>query len=117
MTLPTPRFSLVEKFAIVQAVDAVIVADGEIHNGEIDALGTLMRLIDFETNFILQARNMSLEQGHAVLREMSPKKKRTLAIILEEIAISDGFIHEKESSLISSILESIGLNQKIKAAK
>ncbi|MBM1105553.1 TerB family tellurite resistance protein [Aurantibacter crassamenti] len=117
MKISTLGFSLVEKFAIVQAVDAVIVADGTIHQGEINALSQLMRRIDFETNFILQARNMSLDQGRAVLREMSYQKKQEIASILEEIALSDGFIHETESKLIASIFEYIGVRQGAVAAK
>ncbi|MRI00769.1 hypothetical protein GH721_09550 [Kriegella sp. EG-1] len=117
MKIPNLGFSLVEKFAIVQAVDAVIVADGKIHKGEINALSQLMRRIDFETNFILQARNMSLDQGRAILSEMSYQKKKAIVNILEEIAMSDGFIHEKESTLITSIINHIGIRTEARAAK
>lgn len=117
MKIPNLGFSLVEKFAIVQAVDSVIIADGTIHKGEINALGQLMRRIDFDTNFILQARNMSQEQGLSVLRDMPYKKKKALATILEEIAISDGLVHEKESALMSTIFSFIGIGQEIKTAK
>lgn len=117
MKIPNLGFSLVEKFAIVQAVDSVIIADGTIHTGEIDALSQLMSRIDFESNFILQARNMSQEQGHIILRDMPYKKKKALATILEEIAISDGWVHEKESALMSTIFSYIGIGQEAKAAK
>jgi|GEM_PF-920641 len=117
MKVPALGFSLVEKFAIVQAVDSVIVADGTIHKGEINALSQLMRRIDFETNFILQARNMSHDQGRLILREMSFEKKETLVNILQEIAVSDGFVHEKESDLMATIFSYIGVDKTKKAAK
>ena len=117
MKIPNLGFSLDEKFAIVQAVDAVIVVDGTIHEGEINAMGKLMRRIDFDTNFILQARNFGQAQGHDILRKMSGSKKKALVTILEEIAISDGLVHEKEVELMSTIFNFIGVGQKARAAK
>lgn len=96
-------FSLAEKLAIVQALDSVILADGTVHNGEINALSDLMNLIDFDSNFIVQARNLPLDQGLAVLKGMSQEKKKALANILKEMAIADGFIHDKETEVIVHI--------------
>ena len=109
MTTPTIDFNLVEKLAIVQAVDAVILADGTIHSKEITALCRLMEYLDIDSNFILQARNVPPEQVELILQGMPLKKKEALGQILEEMAISDGFIHEKESLLMDEIFSSIGI--------
>lgn len=107
----TIGFSLAERLAIVQALDSVILADGTVHKGEINALSGLMHRIDFDSNFIVQARNLPLDQGLLILKEMTPEKKKVLAEILEEMAISDGFVHEKEIALMTNIFSSIGIFQ------
>lgn len=107
------KFEISEKLAIVQAVDSVILADGRVHNGEISALGELMHRIDFESNFIVQARNVKPEQGIVILDGMPDVKKRALARILEDMANADGFFHEKEMILIRGILASIGFGREL----
>ncbi len=109
MTPITEDFNVVEKLAIVRAVDSVILADGTIHKAEISALNRLMHRIDFDSNFILQARNFSREQVLRILREMPRPKKLSLIEILEEVAISDGFVHEKETALMDTIFASMGI--------
>ncbi len=105
------EFTLAEKLAIVHAVDAVMYADGIIHNGEINALGLLMHHIDFDSNFIVQARNVAIEQGMLILAGMPEVKKVALAGILKDMAKADGFVHQKEVTLIFNILASIGIGQ------
>ncbi|WP_143017610.1 tellurite resistance TerB family protein [Kriegella aquimaris] len=107
------KFEISEKLAIVQAVDSVILADGKVHNGEINALSELMYRIDFETNFIVQARNVEPEQGIVILDGMPDIKKQALAGILEDMANADGFFHEKEMTLIRGILASIGIGREL----
>ncbi len=105
------EFDLSEKLAIVKMIDSVILADGKVHNGEINALGQLMNSIHFDSNFIVQARNIETEQGLLILKGMSHQKKKALAAILEDVAISDGFVHQKEMSLILGICASIGIGK------
>jgi uncharacterized tellurite resistance protein B-like protein len=108
------KFTLAEKLAIVHAVDAVMYADGIIHTGEIDALGLLMKHIDFDSNFIVQARNVATKQGLLILDGMPAGKKEALARILQDMAKADGFVHEKEVTLILSIFASIGIGHEFK---
>jgi uncharacterized tellurite resistance protein B-like protein len=76
-----------------------------------------MHRIEFDSNFILQARNITHEQAKLILRDMTYEKKKGLAAILDEIAISDGFVHEKETALMTEIYAFIGFEQKMKTAK
>jgi uncharacterized tellurite resistance protein B-like protein len=103
MNIPHLSFSLAEKLAIVNAIDALILVDGNVHNGEINVLTKLMKSIDFDSNFIVQARNIATDQCVLILNQMPKEKKDNLTQILQEVAISDGFCHEKETALIESI--------------
>ncbi len=103
MNITPTSFSLAEKLAIVNTLDALIVVDGTVHEGEINVLTKLMKTLDFDSNFIVQARNIATSQCSLILNEMPQGKKQTLSKILEEVAISDGFCHEKETSLIENI--------------
>ncbi|MBD1261489.1 TerB family tellurite resistance protein [Maribacter polysiphoniae] len=112
MNNSSPSFTIAEKLAIVHAMDSVILADGTVHKGELDALGEMMPRIEFDSNFILQARNIAQEQAKLILRDMSEDKKLELVSILDEIAISDGFVHQKESDLLLEIYSFIGIEPK-----
>ncbi|CAM4389362.1 TerB family tellurite resistance protein [Zobellia nedashkovskayae] len=100
-------FTLAEKLAIVHVINSVILADGHVHDGEITTLTELMKEIDFDSNFIMQARNIDSEQAISILKKMTPKNKKNLESILERTAISDGFKHTKETSLMAYIFESM----------
>ncbi|APQ17656.1 TerB family tellurite resistance protein [Maribacter hydrothermalis] len=102
------EFTLSEKLAMVHIIDSVIIADGEVHKGEINTLSKLMNIIDFDSNFIVQARTIDIEQSIRILSDMTPIKKSELAIILEEVAISDGYIHEKENDIMKHVFSAIG---------
>jgi len=104
------KFNLAEKLGIVKMIDSVIYADGVVHQGEIGFMGELMKTMDFDSNFILQARNIVNSQSLILLSNMTDEKKQALATILEEVAISDGFKHEKELELLQKIFAVIGVN-------
>lgn len=107
----TQMFTVAEKLALVNAIESVIHADELIHQGELNILGHLMQRIDFDSNFIVQARNIELRQGLSILNAMNDTKKKTLTGILKEVAKSDGFVHEKETALIANISSFIGVGQ------
>ncbi|KSA15291.1 TerB family tellurite resistance protein [Maribacter dokdonensis] len=106
------EFDISEKLAIVHLIDSVIVADGKVHEGEINALSKFMPIIDFDSNFLIQARTIDIDQSVLILKEMTEDKKSKLAEILEEVAISDGYVHEKESDVIRHVFSEIGVSKK-----
>lgn len=105
------KFNLAEKLAVVNVIDSVIHADGVVHEGEITILSKLMQVIDFDSNFIIYARNIDLKQSTLILSSMLDDKKIKLASILEEVAMSDGFVHQKETELLLNIFSSIGIKK------
>ena len=50
------KFDISEKLAMVNVIDSVIVADGKVHKGEINALSKLIEVIDFDSNFLNRAK-------------------------------------------------------------
>lgn len=100
-------FDISEKLAIVKVIDALIHADGVVHNGEINAFGKLMEVLDFDANFLIQARFLETEQSISMVRSFSHEKKVMLENLMEEMAKSDGFVHQKEIEMMESVLSSI----------
>lgn len=103
------EFDLAEKLAIVKMVESVIRADGIVHQKEINALSLLMDRLDFDSNFLVKTRGIENVQGMAIVNKMTFVKKRKLASILEEMAIADGFVHEKELKIIIEACKEMGI--------
>lgn len=101
------ELNLAEKLAIIKMIYSMVHADGIVHSGEINEVGKLMKLIDFDSNQIQYAQNIEKEQSIAILQKMTDTKKKGLTKILEDLAKSDGFVHEKETELLNSIFASI----------
>ena len=99
------EFTREEKLAVVKMVDYVILADSKVDPAEMNLLTQLMERFSFDSFFIGQARNLNKDIAFKTISLMSLNKKKTLAKLLDEVAISDGFIHEKE---IIKITEALG---------
>lgn len=99
------NFTREEKLAVVKMIDYVILADSKVDPAEMNLLTQLMNRFNFDSFFIGQARNLNKNKAYEILRNMPTNKKKTLAQLLDEVAISDGFIHEKE---IITIMEALG---------
>ncbi|WP_396632422.1 hypothetical protein [Maribacter sp. R86514] len=93
-----------EKLAVVKMVDYVILADSKVDPAEMRYLTQLMDRFSFDSFFIGQARNLNKEKAFKILSLMSLPKKRELAKLLDEVAISDGFVHDKELLKIAEAL-------------
>ncbi|EAR02476.1 hypothetical protein [Maribacter sp. HTCC2170] len=103
------EFNLAEKLAIVRVLESVIIADGIVHKNELNTLSDLMKRLDFDSNFLVQARAVATNQAILILNEMPDDKKKALASILDEMAMSDGFLHEKEVEVIIKTCTGMGI--------
>lgn len=103
------EFNLAEKLAIIKAIDEVILADGQVRSGEINTLNQLLRILKFDRNLILEARNIDAAEGLAILKTMTEGKKKALALLLEEIANADGKVDDMEIALILKIFAAVGI--------
>lgn len=103
------KFNLAEKLAIVKVIDEVILADGKIDEGELAYLAQLMSILDFDMDFVNEARRFNPKQAILILRGMSEPKKHTLAIILNEMATADGELAREEIDVILSVFIAAGI--------
>ncbi|WP_423997011.1 hypothetical protein [Maribacter sp. IgM3_T14_3] len=98
------EFTQEEKLAVVKMVDYVILADSKVDPAEMRYLTELMERFSFDSFFVGQARNLDKAKAYKILNLMSLDKKKVLSNLLEEVAISDGFVHEKELQKIAEAL-------------
>lgn len=107
------KLDISEKLAIVHVIESLIMADGKVHKGEINSLCRLMDILDFDSNLLVQARSLPTDTYLEILKEMGADKKHELAKILEEVAASDGYVHEKEIEVMNNVFKFIDLEYKI----
>lgn len=103
------EFNLAEKLAIVKAIDEVVLADGKIAEGEIAYLGQLMQVLDFDFDFVEQARKFNNRQAISILQTMSEQKKQSLAIMMHEMANADGEIDDAEMNVLVAVFLGAGI--------
>jgi uncharacterized tellurite resistance protein B-like protein len=104
------EYNLVEKLAIIKAIDEVLLADGHIRESEVDFLEELMRLLKFDYTLIREAREITAIEAMAILKVMTGKKKNGMAVLLREMAHSDGDFNNKEYDLILNLLLEAGVD-------
>ncbi|WP_405399678.1 hypothetical protein [Maribacter sp. Asnod2-G09] len=97
-------FTKEEKLALVKMVDYVILADSKVDPAEMRYLTQLMDRFTFDSFFVGQARNLNKDKAFKILNQMSLPKKKEVAKLLDEVAISDGFVHDKELIKITEAL-------------
>ncbi|TDS18964.1 hypothetical protein DFQ03_0677 [Maribacter caenipelagi] len=97
-------FTKEEKLALVKMVDYVILADSKVDPAEMRYLTQLMDRFTFDSFFVGQARNLNKDKAFKILNLMSLPKKKEVAKLLDEVAISDGFVHDKELQKIAEAL-------------
>ena len=103
------EFNLAEKLAIVKAIDKVILADKKVAKAEMVYLGQLMKLMNFDSQFVEEARKFSVKQANGILEGLSEAKKHSLAIMLHEMAYADGEMDRKEIEVLFSEFENAGI--------
>lgn len=103
-------YSLIEKLAIVKTLDEIILANGEIHEGEKKYLSKLKKELDFNENFVKEARKMRTGNSIQILSQMSDQKKNKFANMMHRMAIADGSLDEREINLIISVYKEAGIN-------
>ncbi|MDO1513221.1 hypothetical protein Q2T41_11190 [Maribacter confluentis] len=104
-------FTREEKLALVKMVDYVILADSKVDPAEMRLLTELMQRFDFNAFFIGQARDLNKEEAYRVLGNMPLDKKQVLAQLLDQVAIADGYVHEKEIIKIMEALDHMGIER------
>jgi len=104
------EFSLIEKLAIVKTLDEIIVADGEIHEGELKFLNKLMKHLEFDKSFVKEAKRMRISHSIQILSSMSTWKKKKLAKMMHKMAIAKEDLDPSVTNSINSFCKEAGID-------
>lgn len=102
-------FNLMEKLAVVKAVDEVIQIDEEVKKGEEKFMERLSETLNFDSDLLAEARRVEAAEALAVLRAMPDPQKQALARLLNEAANSDGEVDEREIRFIFRVFMAAGI--------
>jgi uncharacterized tellurite resistance protein B-like protein len=107
------KFNLVEKLAVIKAIDEVIRVDSKIRPEELDYMEQLADLLDFDSDHILEAREVEASEAVAVLKAMPKDKQQSLVRLMTEAANADGEVDEKEIRFIYRMFSAAGIEPEI----
>ncbi|MDG1571165.1 TerB family tellurite resistance protein [Robiginitalea sp. M366] len=104
------QFNLLEKLAVLKAIDEVIQMDNQIKRGEVRFMDRLADALDFKPELILEARKAEPGEALGVLRAMPDAQKQALARLMNEAANADGDVDEKEIQFIYRVFSAAGID-------
>jgi uncharacterized tellurite resistance protein B-like protein len=104
------ELNIIEKLAVIKAVDEVIRMDDMLDVGELDYLTQLAEAMNFDAELLLQAREVEAVEAIAVIRVMPESKKAFLLRIMTEAANADGEVDEAEIQFIYRLLAAAGIS-------
>ena len=102
------EFEHLEKMAIVKAVLEVMHADEKMDAHETMYLFQLSHQLSFNTDFMVEARQMDPQKAVAILSSMEPPKKANFMVMLLEMARADGDFSKEEMQSILTIIGGSG---------
>ncbi|MEJ2584809.1 MAG: TerB family tellurite resistance protein [Robiginitalea sp.] len=103
-------FNETEKLGVLKAIDQVLRVDDRIYEGESFFLSQLSKVVNFDRELFVKAREMKLEDAIRTLRDMSEDKKEALAGMLNQAANADGKVQEAELKTIYDIFSRAGMD-------
>ena len=102
--------NIIEKLAVIKAVDEVIRMDDMLDVGELDYLSQLAETLNFDAELLLQAREVDAAEAIAVIKVMPESKKAFLMRSMTEAANADGVVDEAEIQFIYRVLAAAGVS-------
>jgi uncharacterized membrane protein YebE (DUF533 family) len=108
-TLRNMELNIIEKLAVIKAVDEVIRMDDMLDVGELDYLTQLAEAMNFDADLLMQAREVEAVEAIAVIRVMPESKKAFLMRSMTEAANADGVVDEAEIQFIYRLLAAAGI--------
>lgn len=104
------EYSLAEKMAVIKAIEDVIEADGRVDNRELGLMKQLSYFLNFDMHIVQEARKLNRQEAMLILSGMARNKKQSLALILREMASTDGRVGDEELGIIYGIFDDAGIN-------
>lgn len=96
-------FTEEEKISMLKAMDALIKADNEIHEKEVEFMEAMLCEFGWESGFMDKLENFKIEDAQQAVKNLSPEKLAYFRTMLNELAHSDKFINEDETRFIQSV--------------
>lgn len=107
------EFNLIEKLAVLKAIDEVIQMDDKVKRGEVRFMDRLAEALDFEAELILEARKVEPAEAIGVLKAMPEPQKQALARLMNQAANADGEVDEQEIQFIYRVFSAAGIDPAI----
>ncbi|WP_445383255.1 TerB family tellurite resistance protein [Robiginitalea sp. IMCC43444] len=107
------KFNLIEKLAVIKAVDEVFRIDNKVTTEEIKYMDKLAKVMGFDDELLQAARDCEPAEAIAVLKTMPDPQKQTLARLLNEAANADGKVDEVEIQFIYRLFTAAGIDIRI----
>ncbi|MGA9238235.1 TerB family tellurite resistance protein [Robiginitalea sp.] len=104
------ELNIIEKLAVIKAVDEVISMDDMLDIGELDYLSQLAEVMNFDAELLIQAREVEAIEAIAVIQVMPESKKAFLMRSMTEAANADGVVDEAEMHFIFRIMAAAGIS-------
>ena len=104
------KFTEVEKISMLKAMDELIRADDDIHEKEAEFLEAIVEEFEWDSGFLEKLENFKKDDALKSVKELSPEKLNYFRTLLNELAISDRIINEKEVKFIERVNQFITEN-------
>ncbi len=98
------NFDQDEKLAVVKAIAETIELDKKYKVGELMYLDELMNTLDFDMQFVEEAKALDSLKAVSTLRSMSEEKKKALIIMIDKMTEADGSVHKKETEFVVNLI-------------
>lgn len=97
------NYSLIEKYAIVNILSAIMEADTVIHPKEIEYMNSIMERLQILISDLdhLEIRDFMLDKQ--IIRNMTSEKQSEAMDIFRKMAEVDGYVDSRELDIINSI--------------
>ena len=99
------QFDQTEKMAVVKTIVETIDLDDQYKLGEFIYLDELMNTLDFDTQYMAKAKQLSSKKAVQSLQSMTKEKKEALIIIIDKMIESDGAVHRKEKEFLVNLIQ------------
>ena len=107
------EFNILEKLAMLKAIDEVLRIDQKIKLGELSFLDKLATSINFDLNQLKEVREIEPAEAIAVLKAMPKPQKQALGRIMTQAANADGEVDEREIQFIYRVFSAAGIDPEI----
>lgn len=98
------KFTIIEKYAIINVLTHIMKADGVVHPKEEEYMNQIYHLFEITISDLKKIVNIDDIQTKHIICEMNKEKKDEAILLFVGMAEADGFIHPKEIEIMEQLL-------------